>query len=103
MATLWTLGETVSDPLPAEPDKSVNTSAVPVNTSSLRHVPDGDGGYLCECPDSECCPEDRPNPLGPHVQVVKGWLDDSGCLLPDPDGIAYRRTFSDWEQVPDGE
>lgn len=40
-------------------EKSVNTSGVPVNTSPLRHVPDGDGGYLCECPDNECCPEDR--------------------------------------------
>jgi hypothetical protein len=40
----------------------------------------------------------RPNPMGPHVQVVVGWLDDNGCLLPDPDGIAYRRTFTDWKE-----
>lgn len=29
---------------------------------------------------------ERPNPMGPHVQVITGWLDDNGCLLPDPDG-----------------
>lgn len=44
-----------------------------------------------------------PNPLGPHVQVITGWLDDNGCLLPDEDGIAYKRTFTDWEECADGE
>lgn len=60
-----------------EADKTVHTSARPASTSS------------------------RPNPLGPHEQVVVGWLDDNGALLPDPSGLLYRRTFTDWEQVPD--
>lgn len=48
-------------------------------------------------------PPPDPNPLGPHVQVVTGWLDDNGCLLPDPDGISYQRTFTDWTEADDRE
>lgn len=58
-------------------DKSVHTSAQPVNTSS------------------------QPNPLGPHEQIVVGWLDDNGALMPDPAGLPYRRTFTDWQDAAD--
>jgi hypothetical protein len=44
---------------------------------------------------------DRLEPLGPHEQIVVGWLDDNGALLPDPAGLPYRRTFTDWIDATD--
>lgn len=32
-------------------------------------------------------------------QAAVGWLDDDGCLHPDPEGIRYRRWFGPWEQI----
>ena len=39
--------------------------------------------------------------LGPHEQILVGWLDDNGALLPDPAGLPYRRTFTDWQDATD--
>lgn len=95
-----------------EPDRTVNTSSGCENASPrwTREVTLKDAlalGYppieaiAWVCGYNVACTELTAPATPEHggQQTAVGWLDDDGCLHPDPEGIRYRRWFGPWEQV----